>query len=154
MPVQPETQRAISRRADVDRREPTESRSFLDILTGPVARVLFALPFFVFGINHFAATDQMAATVPTFIPGTAVWVYVTGAAHLATSIAIMANRLIRPAGILLAVMLLAFVVTIHLPGLFGAETSATALTNLLKDTALAGGALMAAHVGQHDDTDA
>ena len=144
-PVQPETERSITRRPEAERRE----SSFLWTLTGPVARVVFAVPFFVFGINHFAMTSQMAGVVPGWLPVPAFWVYLTGAAHLAASIAIMANRLIRPAGILLAVMLLTFVVTIHIPAVAAGDMSA--LTNLLKDVSLAGGALMAAHFYVHQE---
>ena len=144
-PVQPETERSITRRPEAERRE----SSFLWTLTGPVARVVFAVPFFVFGIYHFAMTSQMAGTVPEWLPVPYFWVYLTGAAHLAAAIAIMANRLIRPAGILLAVMLLTFVVTIHIPALAAGDMSA--LTNLLKDVSLAGGALMAAHFYVHQE---
>ncbi|MFB6375208.1 MAG: DoxX family membrane protein [Bradymonadaceae bacterium] len=152
MPVQPGTHRAISRRPEADVDE-SESRSILNAVTGPVARVMFALPFFVFGINHFAMPGQLAGTVPEFLPGSVVWVYMTGIVHLATSIAIMANRLVRAAGILLAAMLLTFVATVHLPALLGGEGTGAAMTNMLKDTALAGGALLAAHFAQHRDQD-
>lgn len=155
MPVQPETHRSISRRPDLDR-DQTTSSSFLDTLTGPVARVLFALPFFVFGINHFAVPGQLAGVVPAFVPGAGsfFWVYLTGAIFLATSVAMMANRLVRTAGILLAAMLLTFVFTVHLPALIGGgEGAGMAMTNLLKDAALAGGALLVAHFATHRESD-
>lgn len=151
MPVQPGTHRAISRRPEVDDVDQSDSHSLLSALTGPVARVLFALPFFVFGISHFAMPGQLAGTVPEFLPGSVVWVYATGVVHLAASTAIMANRLVRAAGVLLAVMLLTFVATIHLPALLGTGGAGTAMTNVLKDTALAGGALLAAHFAEHRD---
>jgi len=153
MPVQPGTHRSISRRPDLDHGQ-TESSSLLGTLTGPVARVLFALPFFIFGINHFANTDQLTGVVPEIIPGSAFWVYLTGAAFLATSTAIMANRFVATAGLVLAAILLTFVLSVHLPALLGGAEGGMAMTHLLKDTALAGGALLAAHVATHRESDA
>jgi hypothetical protein len=44
---------------------------------------------------------------------------------------------------MLALLLLIFVLTIHLPGLGNDQTKTMSMINLLKDLALAGGALMA-----------
>ena len=133
---------------DVQPEAPGESRA-LAALTNTVARFVYALPFLMFGIMHFMMTQQMAGVVPDWMPAASFWVYFTGVAHIAAAIAIASNNLIRLAGILLAVMLLTFVFTVHLPGVFNPETMASSLTNLLKDTALAGGALMAAHFASH-----
>jgi uncharacterized membrane protein YphA (DoxX/SURF4 family) len=119
-------------------------------LTGPVARFMYALPFLMFGIMHFMNTEQMSGVVPAWLPAANFWVYLTGAALIAAAIAIASNRLIQLAGMLLAVLLLSFVFTVHLPGvLAGGEGVASSLSSLLKDTALAGGALMAAHYASH-----
>jgi uncharacterized membrane protein len=149
-PVQEESEGTIPS----DTRTAHRESSFVDTLTNPVARVVFALPFFVFGINHFAMTEQMSGIVPAWIPGDAFWVYLTGVVHIGAAVAIMANRFVRTAGIVLALMLLGFVATIHLPAMMaGGEGFAGAMTALLKDTALAGGALMAAHFAVHRDRD-
>ena len=119
-------------------------------LTGPVARFMYALPFLMFGVMHFMNAQQMSGMVPDWLPAANFWVYLTGVALIAAAIAIASNRLIQLAGMLLAVLLLSFVFTIHLPGvLAGGEGVAASLTNLLKDTALAGGALMAARYASH-----
>lgn len=109
----------------------------------PVAgRVVYAAPFAVFGLFHFAAADQMAAIVP--VPGGVFWVYLTGVALLAASISLITGKLAKIAAPLLALLIGTFVVTLHLPAT-GAEGAAgqQAVTSLLKDTALLGAALLA-----------
>lgn len=106
-------------------------------------RIIYALPFVVFGILHFMNATAMAGIVPAYIPGGAFWVYLTGLAFLAAAVAMLVGRYVRLAGILLAAMLAIFVLTIHVP----AALAGGSLGQLLKDTALAGGALMAASFG-------
>lgn len=124
------------------RRDRTSDNRFVEVLTGPVARWLFAIPFMIFGVIHFAMGSDMAGMVP--IPGGVLWVYLTGAALFAAGIAFAANRFVRVAGILLALMLMSFVVLIHLPGLADQATMQGSMTAALKDTALAAGALILA----------
>lgn len=122
----------------------------MNTLIGKIGRILFALPFAVFGIMHLMSGADMAGYVPGFIPGGAFWVYLTGLAHLAASISFIIEKYTRLAGILLGVMLLIFVLTIHLPGvLSGGEGATTYMTNLLKDLALTGAAWYIA--GQYDE---
>ena len=99
---------------------------------------LYALPMLVFGVFHFMNANQMAGMVP--IPGGSIWVYVTGLAFLAAGISILLGRLDKLAAILLALMLLIFALSIHLPSVLGGNQSS--MSSLLKDIALAGGALM------------
>lgn len=106
-------------------------------LTGSVARIIFGLPFAVFGILHFINASAMAGMVP--IPGGVFWVYLTGIALLAASISILIEKYTRLACILLGIMLLIFVLSIHLPAVIGGEMQPS-MSNLLKDLALAGGA--------------
>ncbi len=111
----------------------------MNILTDKVGRILFALPFGIFGLFHFMNGSQMAGMVP--IPGGVFWIYVTGAALLAASVAIIIEKKARLACVLLGVMLVIFALSIHLPGVIssGGEDAAS-MSNLLKDLALAGGA--------------
>ncbi len=108
-------------------------------LTRTVARVLFALPFIASGIVHFVSGPKMAAAVP--VPGGLFWVYFVGAALLAAGIGIMTRWLGMWAALGLAVLLVTFIVTIHLPGLSNPAMRQMALSGLIKDTALLGGAL-------------
>jgi len=111
----------------------------LQVLTTSVARGLFALPFLVFGLTHFAFADGMAGMVP--VPGGVFWIYLTGAALVAGSIGILTRRLGTWAALGLALLMLTFALTVHVPGLANAASQQMSLIGLLKDTALAGGAL-------------
>ena len=116
--------------------------------SGTAGRVLYAVPFLAFGVMHFLQGGALAAVVPSWLPGGAVWVYLTGAANLVAGIAIVANRLVRPTALALVGLLGAYVLTVHLPGLFADGSFQIALQSLLKDVGLAGGALLL--VGQSD----
>jgi uncharacterized membrane protein len=107
-----------------------------------VGRILFAVPFLVFGILHFLQGGAMAGVVPNWMPGSVIWVYLTGAANLVAGISIAADRYVRVVAIALVGMLVSFVLTVHLPGVLAEGSSQMAMTNLLKDVGLAGGALM------------
>lgn len=103
-----------------------------------VGRILFGLPLLVFGLLHFMSAQMMAGMVPAFIPGGILWVYITGVALILAALAILSNRLSALASLLLGILLLSFALTIHLPMLMGGDMNA--MSNLLKDTALAGAA--------------
>lgn len=103
-----------------------------------LGKVLFALPMAVFGILHFMMGDAMAGMVP--IPGGVIWVYVTGAALIAAAVAIITGKHAVLAAQLLALFLLLTALTVHLPALMGGDTNA--MSQVLKDVALAGGALV------------
>ncbi len=111
-------------------------------LTTTVARILFAIPFGIFGLLHFMKTSMLTSYVP--IPGGAIWVYITGIALLAACVSMLIGKMGKISSLLLAAMLAIFVLTIHIPGLMKATdqmTMAATMTNLLKDIALIGGAL-------------
>lgn len=109
-----------------------------------VAIYLLSIVMAVFGIFHFMYPKEMMGYVPTFIPGGIIWVYFVGGAFILASIAFIFNKQVKLAGYLLALLLLLFVFTIHLPiFLHGGmeETRHAALIDLLKDTAIAAFAL-------------
>ena len=122
----------------------------MDMLS-KAGRYLFAIPMGIFGLFHFMNGSQMAGMVP--IPGGVFWVYLTGAALLAACISILINTKAKLACVLLGVMLLIFMLTIHLPAVLG-DGGSSAMTMLLKDTALAGGAwILAGTLGGDLDFD-
>lgn len=131
---------------DRSRRERTRSPVF-EHTTGVVARIFYGLPMIAFGSFHFMQPQQMAGTVPEWLLAPVFWVYLTGVALMAAGVSIITRYAVRTASMLLALLLLTFVATIHVPGLLGEQATQLAMTNLLKDTALAGGALMAARFG-------
>lgn len=100
-----------------------------------LARIVFALSMLVFAFFHLSNGAAMAGMVPSFLPGGAIWVYVTGVALALAAIAFILNMKVKLAGYLLGCMLLIFVLTIHLPHLINGDQ--TAMTMVLKDTGLA-----------------
>jgi putative oxidoreductase len=116
----------------------------MTFLTNRIARLLFAIPFGIFGIIHLMNADSLLGMVPEFIPGGIVWIYLTGLTFLAVSFAIVSQRQVRLASLLLAVILLTFALTVHLPAVLDGNPSA--LPNMLKDISLAGGALLLAGI--------
>ena len=112
-----------------------------------LAIILLALVMAVFGIYHFIAPENLVGYLPMFMPKSNLWVYIPGAAFILAAIAFISNKMVKTAAYLLAVLLIIFVLTIHLPGILNAgdaEVRQGALINLLKDTAIAAFAL---HIG-------
>ena len=111
---------------------------------------LYALVIAFFGVNHFITGSGMAGVVPSFIPGGVIWVYITGAALILAAIAFLTGKMVKLAGILLAVFLLLVVLTVHIPGIIHAPDEKAVnvpMINLIKDLGLAAGALMIAGRG-------
>jgi len=113
-----------------------------------IGRILFALPFGILGLNHFIMYNYYVGIVSSFIPGGGFTVILVGIALIAACISILAKKFIVISCLLLALLLLVFICTIHIPGLFQADKTlmTDALIELFKDTALMGGALMIAGI--------
>lgn len=80
----------------------------------------------------------MAGMVPSFLPGSVFWVYLTGTALLAAGISIIIGKKAQLAAQLLGLMLILFAIMVHLPGALDGNQMSTA--SFLKDVALGGGA--------------
>jgi len=109
-------------------------------------RILFALPFAFFGINHFIMMDYYLGMLTSFIPRTAFIMVLTGILLIAASISIITKRLVKLSTLLLAGLLFLFIVTIHIPHLVNGIDPTVTLITLLKDISLMGGALMIAGI--------
>ena len=109
-----------------------------------LGKYLYAIPMLVFGIFHFMNAKDMAGMAPF---GGEIVVYITGVALLAAGVSIIIGKFDKLACVLLALMLIIFVLSMHLPGVMNAEDEMARMgpmTSLLKDIALAGGALLGA----------
>lgn len=84
----------------------------------------------------------MADMVPAYFSGGSLWVYLTGFAQIAFATSAILGKYDKLAATLCALMLLIFILTLHLPGLSNMEMSKLAMTNMLKDLGLIGGAMM------------
>lgn len=117
-----------------------------------IAIIILSIVMIVFGIFHFLQPKSLLNYVPPFLPGGIIWVYIVGAAFILAAIAFILNKMAQLAAYALAILLLIFVITVHLPTYSDAgsmEMKNLALTNLLKDAALAAFAM---HIGSNAKT--
>ncbi|HEY3835487.1 MAG TPA: hypothetical protein VGL72_02905 [Bryobacteraceae bacterium] len=82
---------------------------------------LFAISSIVFGVDHFLIIPFIASLVPTWIPGATFLSWFTGAAFIATGLAILLRRLDAQASFWLGIMFLIWVLVLHGPRAFSAE---------------------------------
>ncbi len=115
-----------------------------------IGRILFALPFAFFGINHFIMMDYYMGMLTSFIPRTAFVMILTGLMLIAASISIITSKYVRLSTFLLAGLLFLFIVTIHIPHLIQGNNTTVTLITLLKDISLMGGSLMIAGIYSAD----
>lgn len=116
-----------------------------------LGRILFALPFAVFGINHLLMMDYYIGMLTSFIPLGAYTIILTGLVLIAVSISIITKKFVKLSTIILAVLLLLFILTIHIPHLIEGSDRPTTLIALLKDISLMGGSLMIAGIYREDE---
>jgi putative oxidoreductase len=112
-----------------------------------IGRILFALPFALFGINHFLMMDYYMGMLTSFIPLGAYTIILTGILLISASISIITGKYVKLSACTLAGLLFIFIVTIHVPHLLdgSSDSDKTAtLIALLKDISLMGGSLMIA----------
>lgn len=116
-----------------------------------IGRILFAIPFAIFGINHFLNWEMLALMYNSFIPMGVFTNFIVGVALIAAAVSIIFKKNIRLSCISLAILLFIFIVSIHIPQLFfdvkpnkldSNFASILAANNMIKDIALMGGALM------------
>jgi uncharacterized membrane protein YphA (DoxX/SURF4 family) len=109
-----------------------------------IGRILYALPFVVFGINHFFMVDYYVGMLTSFIPLGAYTIIITGILMIAAGISIITKKFVRQSAIMLAGLLFIFIVTIHIPHLLHGTDRTATLIAFLKDISLMGGSLMIA----------
>jgi uncharacterized membrane protein len=118
-----------------------------------LGRILFAIPFAIFGVNHFLMMDFYLGMITSFIPLGAYTIILTGIMLIAASISIISRKFVKFSTIMLAVLLFIFIVTIHVPNLFHStdQTITITLIALLKDISLMGGSLMIAGIYSEEE---
>ena len=110
-------------------------------------RLLFAIPWIIFGIQHYMYAGFVTTLVPAYMPFRAFWVYFTGTAMIAAGISFILCRQVRLAASLLGGMLLLFVLQLHTVTLTGNPHNPVFWTRALQDIALAGAAFALASEG-------
>jgi putative oxidoreductase len=116
-----------------------------------IGRILFAIPFGIFGINHFLMKDYYVGMLTSFIPLGAYTIILTGIMLIATSISILTKKYVKVSTIILAFLLFIFIVTIHIPHLLNGGDQTATLIALLKDISLMGGSLMIAGIYSEEE---
>jgi len=109
-----------------------------------VGRFLFAIPFALFGINHFVMYKYYEGMLTSFIPAGAYSIILTGLLLIGLSISIMARFYVKQAAYTLAALLVLFILAIHIPHLISDQDNSITVIALLKDISLLGGSLMIA----------
>jgi len=83
-----------------------------------LARALFGAACVVYGAAHFAYAQYTASLIPTCLPARTALAYLTGAAHAAAGLGLLAGVLPRMAAMLEALMITLFGVLVWLPSFF------------------------------------
>ena len=112
-------------------------------LTTTIARILFGIPFLVFGLMHFSFADKMAGIVPSFLPGGILWIYLTGFGLVLAAISLFTQKFTKEAMIGTSIFLVATIALVQAPGMANPDPmmQQMAMSGFLKDTGLLGGAL-------------
>jgi len=104
------------------------------------ARILFAIPWIIFCIQHFMYADFVTTLVPAYMPFRSFWVYFTAIAMFAAGISFIIDRMVRLAAMLLGIMLSIFVLQVHTVIMAADLHNALNWTRTLQDISLAGAA--------------
>ena len=120
--------------------ETISSKSILDSIIS-LNKYIYSVPLCLIGIIHFLKADQMSAITP----GGQTIVFLTGTCLILSSISVFLKKYDKLASVLLALMLLLFMI----PHLQNMNNNEAELFNILKNIALAGGALL--YAGQAKD---
>lgn len=119
-----------------------------------LACIVFAVIMGIFGIVHLFNAESMVGTVPTYLPGGIIWVYITGIGFILASVAILINKQTKLACYLLAAMLLVFIFTIHVPKLLSDTDEVSkqmAMLMMLKDIGLTMAAVLVGYNSTRPD---
>ncbi len=94
--------------------------------------------------------EGMAAMIPSWLPAPMFWNFLIGLALVAASVSIVWNKKAKLACLLLTVLLFSYVLFLWIPQLGGADEqqSMMAMSMLLKDFGLMGGALIFAGIAK------
>jgi uncharacterized membrane protein YphA (DoxX/SURF4 family) len=107
-----------------------------------IGRILFAIPFALFGINHFLMLNYYLGMLTSFVPLGAYTIILTGIMLIAVSVSIITKILVKFSTLMLAILLFIFIITIHIPHLITDADKTITIIALLKDISLMGGSLM------------
>lgn len=103
--------------------------------------LFFAVPYAVFGMQHFSESSVVIGAVPAWLPAHTFWLYLVGVANIAAALSLISGRLTRVAAPLLGLMMFLFVVLIYVPDVIQAPTNRFVVALFFRDGSLCAGAL-------------
>jgi uncharacterized membrane protein len=106
------------------------------IALGPL---FLAVPFAVFGTEHFTAAKLLAQIVPAWIPGHMFWTFFVGACLVSAALSLAIRKYAGLAATLLGILLFLFVFLIHVPAIAGDPGSRLLWVVALRDLGFFGG---------------
>jgi uncharacterized membrane protein len=116
-----------------------------------VGRVFMASLLVVVGVQHFLYAGFIATLIPAWFPTRLFLAYFVGVAFFAAAVGILIEKVTRPAGTLLGVMFLVFVVTTHLPRIVMHSRNGNEWTSGLVALAMCGGAWIVANTSRRPE---
>lgn len=102
-----------------------------------IGRIAFAIPMIIFGLSHFFMIEKFVERLP--VSNAYLLIYLTGAVLVGTGAALITNKKVKPAALLLALFLSMAALVVHFPPMM--DGNFNSFSDLLKDFGLAGAAL-------------
>ncbi|HTG35014.1 MAG TPA: hypothetical protein VLB76_19025 [Thermoanaerobaculia bacterium] len=100
------------------------------------------------GIQHFVYADFVMKLVPSWIPGSRFWVYLTGIALIAGGVSLLIPKTRRLAATMVGIMILLWVVLLHIPRAMANPQNAGETSGIFEALALSGAAFILADRGR------
>ncbi len=108
-----------------------------------IGRIFLALPFVLFGINHFIMYDVFIGMLSSFIPNSVYLIFLAGGLMIVSGIGIIINKQVLFFCYVLAGLLVLFILTIHIPLMFeNNDNNHLSWFAFLKDLGLLGGLMI------------
>ena len=117
----------------------TRIQKLNQILSQSLLRVIFAIPFALFGVMHLMAADNMQGMIPSYAPSGVIWVYTTGVLLILGAAGFIISKSVQLAAYLLGGLMLLFILIINLPVVIGEHQNW--IGSLSKDLSMMTGAL-------------
>ena len=111
-------------------------------------RLLVGISMILFGVQHFMYAKFLATLVMAWLPAHLFWIYFTGACMVAAGLAIATGIQARPAGIMLGIMFLLWVVLLHAPRVFANLHNQDEVTSLFVALAFSGSSFIFARAAK------
>ena len=107
----------------------------------PFGRLFFAIPLAVFASEHFTATADIAALIPSWIPAHTFWVYLVGCGFLCAALSMVVLVQARLAAALVGMTFLIFVLVMDVPAAVASPGDRFSWALACRELAFSGGAL-------------